>query len=104
VSTFRGRLSVSDRARYRICVQGTIDQAWSEAFTNMAMSLESPMCAWPTTVLEGDVLDQAELIGLLDHLYGVGCSLLLVQALEPQATAGEETPHRSSSIGSPGRA
>ena len=81
MSTFRGRLRVSDRARYRICVQGTIDQAWSEAFTNMTISLDSTLGSDPMTVLEGDVLDQAELIGLIDHLYGHGCSLLMVQAL-----------------------
>jgi hypothetical protein len=89
VTTFRGWLRVSDRARYRICVQGMIDQAWSEAFTNMAISLDSPLGAYPMTIREGDVLDQAELIGLIDHLYGLGCSLLLVQALESQASAGK---------------
>jgi hypothetical protein len=85
VTTFRGRLRVSDRARYRICVQGTIDQAWSEAFTNMTISLDSTLGTDPMTLLEGDVLDQAELIGLIDHLYGLGCSLLMVQALESKA-------------------
>lgn len=88
MTTFRGRLRTSDRARYRICVQGMIDQAWSEAFTNMAITLHSPVDSNPVTVLEGDVLDQAELIGLIDHLYGLGLSLLLVQALESQ----ESTP------------
>jgi hypothetical protein len=83
MTTFLGRLRLSDRARYRICVQGAIDQAWSEAFTNMTISLEPPPGPDPVTVLEGDVLDQAELIGLIDHLYRLGCSLLLVQALKP---------------------
>ena len=87
MSAFRGRLKLSDPALYRLCVQGKIAQAWGEDFTNMVMSYEESAGPYPTTTLEGRVLDQAELIGLINQLYGLGLSLVSVQVLATDAPA-----------------
>jgi hypothetical protein len=86
LSAFSGRLKLSDPAHYRLCVQGRIAQAWGKDFTNMVMSYEEPAGLYPTTTLEGRVLDQAALIGLINQLYGLGLSLVSVQALATDAS------------------
>lgn len=86
LSAFRGRLKLSDPALYRLSVQGKIAQSWGKDFTNMVLSYEESVGLYPTTTLEGRVLDQAELIGLINQLYGLGLSLVSVQALATDAS------------------
>ena len=74
-----GRLSLFDPATYRICVQGKISPSWSVDFTTMALSYLDPDGLAPCTMLEGRVLDQAQLIGLITQLYGLGLPLVSVQ-------------------------
>jgi hypothetical protein len=73
------RLTLFDPATYRICVQGKISPSWSVDFTTMALSYLDPDDLAPRTVLEGRVLDQAQLIGLITQLYGLGLPLVSVQ-------------------------
>ena len=84
------RLTLFDPATYRICVQGKIALTWSEDFTTMALSYLDPDDLAPRTVLEGRVLDQAQLIGLITELYGLGLPLVSVQHItsaSPGSTA-----------------
>jgi hypothetical protein len=87
LSALKGRLRLSDPALYRLCVQGTIDQAWAKDYTTMMISREEPEGLYPTTILEGRVLDQAELIGLINLLYGKGLLLVSVRLLSTEASA-----------------
>ena len=73
------RLTLFDPATYRICVQGKISPSWSVDFTTMALSYLDPDGLAPCTILEGRVLDQAALIGLITQLYGLGLPLVSVQ-------------------------
>jgi hypothetical protein len=73
------RLTLFDPATYQICVQGKIALTWSEDFTTMALSYLDPDGLAPRTMLEGRVLDQAQLIGLITQLYGLGLPLVSVQ-------------------------
>jgi hypothetical protein len=73
------RLTMSGPAEYRICVQGAIERSWAELFAGMKVAYRNVTTPNALTVLTGDVLDQAELIGLLNRLYGLGLPLVSVQ-------------------------
>jgi hypothetical protein len=77
------RLTLYDPATYQICVQGKIALTWSRDFTAMALSYLDPDGLAPRTILEGRVLDQAQLIGLITQLYGLGLPLVSVQFIAP---------------------
>jgi hypothetical protein len=77
------RLTLYDPATYQICIQGMISPTWSADFTTMAISYLDPDGLMPRTMLEGLVLDQADLIGLITQLYGLGLPLVSVQYIAP---------------------
>jgi hypothetical protein len=63
------------RERYEICVQGHIGQAWSRWFDDLVVEeLDDG-----TTVLRGDLPDQAALHGLLNKVRDLGMTLLSVE-------------------------
>jgi hypothetical protein len=66
---------------YRICVQGRLSQtgaAWFEGFTLTVDETTSP----PQTRLEGPVIDQAALHGLLNRVRDLGLTLITVQRMD----------------------
>jgi hypothetical protein len=75
----RERLGMASPATYRICVQGAIQRSWSELFTGMRVTFRYLSTPDAVTFLTGDVLDQADLMGLLNRLYGLGLPLVSVQ-------------------------
>jgi hypothetical protein len=66
---------------YRIRVQGFLDESWSERLGGLRISTSSLKDQGPVTTLTGQVRDQAELAGVLDTLYELHLSLLLVEYL-----------------------
>lgn len=73
------RLKLSQPARYRIQVQGRLDDAWTDHFAGMTLSTEEESAV---TTLEGTAPDQAALFGILLHLRDLGLPLLLVKWIE----------------------
>jgi hypothetical protein len=76
------KLNLSSPATYRIRIQGYLDNTWANelgglTFTNHVAS-RRPM----VTALTGRVIDQAELLGVLNRLYGLGFPLLSLECLE----------------------
>ena len=66
---------------YRICVQGRLSQtgaAWFEGFTLTVDETTSPL----QTYLEGPVMDQAALHGLLSRIRDLGLTLISVQLMD----------------------
>lgn len=80
------RLTLFDPASYRICVQGKISPSWNADFTTMALYYTDPDGLAPCTILEGRVLDQAALIGLITQLYDLGLPLVSVQFIAPASS------------------
>jgi len=79
------KLTVTTPARYRIRIQGYLDNTWANQLGNMTftnhLSSKDPL----VTVLSGQVIDQAELFGVLTHLNGLGLPLISVECLEINA-------------------
>jgi hypothetical protein len=66
---------------YRICVQGRLSQtgaAWFEGFNLTIDETTSPL----QTCLQGQVMDQAALHGLLNRIRDLGLTLITVQRMD----------------------
>jgi len=72
------RLHPDQPAFYRIKIQGTLGQHWSESLAGLTISATGEHDQSVTT-LSGEVLDQAALMGVLNGLYGMGYTLLSVE-------------------------
>lgn len=65
---------------YEIRVQGCLDPRWSAWFDGMNLSHDTD----GTTVVDGPVVDQAALHGLLARLRDIGVPLISVTRVEPR--------------------
>ncbi len=69
-------------SRYEICIEGHLGSRWATRFDGMTLSVRDD----GTTVIEGPVVDQAALHGLLNRLGDLGLPLLSVTRLDPAAS------------------
>ena len=71
------KLSLDEAAIYQIRVQGRLGKQWGEYLGDLDISVtgESDQVE---TILSGQVIDQAALIGILNSLYDLGYPLLSV--------------------------
>ena len=70
----------NDRAAtYRICVSGLLGANWSRRLMGMGIRTMQPAGEPPATVLEGELADQAALIGVLLALYELQMPLLSIE-------------------------
>ena len=60
---------------YEITVEGSLDQSMSNRLAGMSIHY-SESDAQTTTLLTGDLLDQAELLGVLNTLFNYRCTVL----------------------------
>jgi len=74
---------------YLIRVQGSLRASWSDWLGGMRIRADpdDPGC----TVLEGELPDQAALMGVLKGLYDLGMPLLLVEYVEHDTANGRWT-------------
>jgi hypothetical protein len=69
---------------YRICIRGHLDQSWQERFAGLRLEQQET----GTTLLSGELQDQAALHGVLLQIVRLGLVLLSLEA--GAAPAGEE--------------
>ena len=69
-------------ATYRIRVQGSVDQSWSEQLNGMSICQTEASDKLPVTILIGHLKDQAALSGVLNTLYELHLPLLSVENLD----------------------
>ena len=79
----------TEARRYQIRVQGHLDSRWSERFDGLTVTQESD----GITLLEGRVVDQSALHGLLQGVRDTGLPLVSVTPVEPDQVA-EPTNHQ----------
>lgn len=70
-------------ARYRIQVEGVLDQRWSGWLNDMEITVENSEAIPPIMTLTGLLADQAALRGLLNKLWDLNLTVVLVQRLGP---------------------
>jgi hypothetical protein len=71
--------------RYEVPLQGHLASRWAVRFDGMTLTPRSD----GTTVIEGPVVDQAALHGLLRTLRDIGLLLLSVTQIEPTTHRGQ---------------
>ncbi len=76
---------------YRIEVQGALRAGWSDRFGTMRVIPASDKKENDVSVLEGCVIDQSELSGILNSLYELHMSLISVNYLGDEPPAAEVT-------------
>ena len=67
-------------ASYRITVQGSVPEAWSDRLAGMKVAVgESESTMANQSILEGELCDQSELNGVLDTLYHLHLPIIKVE-------------------------
>jgi hypothetical protein len=74
--------------RYEIRLKGHLAARWSAWFDGMTLTTNSD----GTTVLEGSVVDQAALHGLLSKLRDIGLPLVSLTQLDPEPQTPPAAP------------
>jgi hypothetical protein len=74
-------------SRYTICIKGHLSSRWATRFDGMSLTALGD----GTTVIEGPIVDQAALHGLLNKLGDLGLPLLSVTRVDP-AAPNDSTP------------
>ena len=69
---------------YRIRVKGVLDESCSERLGGLRIISEDLKDQGPSTILEGEIRDQAELSGILNKLYEMHMPLVSVVLLEDE--------------------
>jgi hypothetical protein len=78
-------------ATYRICVQGILDERWSDRLGGVSITTTGQKSGAPVTVLSGRLIDQAAVLGVLNILHDLRLPLLFVECEDwDEATLGEE--------------
>ena len=67
-------------AQYEIKIQGQLDQSWTDWFDGMAITEDEDN----NTLLNGEVIDQSALHGLLKKIRDLGLTILVVQHIEDE--------------------
>jgi len=75
-------LKFTSPAAYRIYVKGFLDESWSDRFSGLQIENQTSSTGSPTTILQGTLLDQAQLLGVLSNLYEMHMSLITVELLD----------------------
>jgi hypothetical protein len=77
-------------AHYYVQAQGQVDPGWLEMLSGIWQISPAQAASPGTTILVGDVLDQAALLGDLQQLSSLGLALLRVECLGPAKAAGAD--------------
>lgn len=75
-------LKFTSPAAYRIYVKGFLDESWSDRFSGLQIENQTSATEPPTTILQGTLLDQAQLLGVLSNLYEMHMSLISLELLD----------------------
>jgi hypothetical protein len=66
-------------AYYRIYLQGILDPVWARDYVDLKLECVHVSPTQDVTTLKGEVIDQAELMGILNMMYDLGLPLLGVE-------------------------
>lgn len=76
------RLKIDDSVTYRICVQGCLEDIWSDRLANMSINMDIKEGQPPVSTLVGNIKDQAQLVGVLNGLYELRMPLLFLEVVK----------------------
>lgn len=68
-------------AFYQITIRGNLDESWSNQLGGIAIHNSTTADETPITILQGELVDQAALFGVLNSLYGLGLPIISVECV-----------------------
>ena len=74
-------IHIAQAATYRILVEETIDPVWLESLGGLEITEQRQPDGPVVTQLEGRLVDQSALQGVIDTLFMLGMRLILVERL-----------------------
>jgi hypothetical protein len=83
-----GKLNMYDPEVFVIRIQGEIGESWAEYFGARTISVERGAAGFPVTVLKTEPLDQAGLIGMINHVNMLGLPLVSVECVSASEENG----------------
>ena len=75
---------------YRIRIRGRLDYSWSERLGGMSITTTGGRNIDETTILEGQLRDQAALTGILNTLYDMQLPLVSVKCIDSTNSENEK--------------
>jgi hypothetical protein len=75
------KLNMYDPVVFAVRIQGEIGEDWAEYFGARTISTEWTATGLPVTILTTAPIDQAGLVGLINHVNMLGLPLVSVQCL-----------------------
>jgi hypothetical protein len=82
----RQRINMYDPAVFRIHIQGELAESWSDYLGVQSMAVERDEDGFSVTAVITEPLDQAALLGIIDHLNSLGLPLRSVEYLPAEGT------------------
>ena len=79
----------------RIRIEGALDPSWSDRLGGLAITSSGRFDTKTTTVLEGDLRDQAALLGVLNALYEMHLPLESLETIPPEVSESIEKARSS---------
>ena len=76
-----GKVQFEKPGKYRIIVQGRLDESWSDRLSGMQITPGETEHNEMTTNLIGELRDQTQLSEILNYLYDLHMPILLVEYL-----------------------
>lgn len=74
----RSKLTFHKPGTYQICVQGVLSKNWRDYVQGMEIKIEQIGDDEPVTILTGELVDQAAVLGVLNVLYNLRLPLISV--------------------------
>jgi hypothetical protein len=78
------RFDLGTPAIYRIKIRGFLEKSWSNQLGGIVIRHIDAADPTPNTTLQGEMVDQAALFGVLNTLYGLGFPILSVECLSEE--------------------
>jgi hypothetical protein len=78
---YPGKLNMYAPAVFAIRIQGEIGEDWAEYFSARTIAMERRESDFPVTVLTTEPIEQAGLVGLINHVNMLGLPLVSVEYL-----------------------
>ena len=76
------KLTMHEPTVFRIRIQGELDESWFDYFAAQSASVEKGKTGNAITVIISEPMDQGALVGLVNHLNGLGIPLISVEPVE----------------------
>ena len=81
----RQRINMFDPAVFSIRINGKLGESWLEYFGAQSLSVEVDEAGLSSTTLISEPVDQAALVGMINHLNGLGLAVVSVECLSASA-------------------